>query len=471
RRRSADPDPESERGVGDLDLGQHRVLDAVQGGGHLFVDAPPGVDVPGTVAAVAAQAAAEGKHVLYVPGTKRAVEAVHAGMRALGLGDLVLDLGSDTRWRDTAARRLVDGLDARAPEADPDVPRMRRELGEARAALAGYVSALHGVRAPWDASAYLAMQELAELTSQRPGPRTQVRLDPEALAMTVVERQHAREELARAAALGAFRLRASDTPWYGVVLTSAEHATETLARVRRLAALMPALVDQVAATASQTGLDEAVTLRQWSDQLELLEGIRASLDIFLPAVFERSATDMAAAAASRTWRAEHGITLSWGARRRLRKQARDLLRPGVAVPDLHAELEAVQARRELWRRHCAGGGWPRLPEGMTDILATEHDVLAEVGPLQEVLSPSLGGADLRDVPLRELQNRLERLGDDDATLRQMPERAGVLGHLHRPGLRPLGEDLTARRVPTELVGAEFDLAWWSSLLEELLRND
>src|SRR5690606_13884973 len=133
--------------------------------------------------------------------------------------------------------------------------------------------------------------------------------DPQAVEMTLAERQHAREELARAAALGAFRLRASDTPWYGAVLTSAEHATQTLARVRDLDRLLPTLIDQVEATAAQTGLDEATTLRQWSEQLELLEGIRSSLDIFLPQVFERSAADLAAATASRAWRDQHGIDL------------------------------------------------------------------------------------------------------------------------------------------------------------------
>lgn len=470
-RRLADPDPESELGVGDLDAGQHRVLDAVAGGGHLLVDAPPGVDVPATVAALAAQAAAEGKRVLYVPGTKRAGESLHASLRSLGLADLVLDLGADTHWRETAADRLVDGLDARAPEFDPHVAEMRYELGQARAALSDYIHALHTARRPWDASAYLAMQELAELTSQRPGPRTQVRLDPKAVEMTLAERQHAREELAHAAALGAFRLRASDTPWYGAVLTGSEHATETLKRVRELAALLPTLREQVEATAAQTGLDVAHTLGQWSEQLELLEGIRASLDVFVPQVFERSANDMAAAAASRAWRERHGITLSWGERRRLKKQAKDLLRPGVAVADVHAELLAVQARRELWRRHCAGGGWPRLPEGMTNILSTEHDVRRLVEPLQDVLSPAMGDVDLLDVPLADLHSKLDRLGDDDATLRQMPERAGVLGVLKRLGLGPLVEDLTARRVPTELVGPEFDLAWWSSLLEQLLRGD
>src|SRR5690606_10335526 len=243
--------------------------------------------------------------------------------------------------RPAARRRSRRARPRGGPRRAEDAPRAGRGPGGARGLrerVARRPRAVGRLGVPGDAGA-----GGADVAASGPAPGGR--------AVTVLERPAARAELARAAALGAFRLRASDPPWYGVVLTSAEHATETLARVRRLAALMPTLVDQVAATASQTGLDEAVTLRQWSDQLELLEGIRASLDIFLPAVFERSATDMAAAAASRTWRAEHGITLSWGTRRRLRKQARDLLRPGVAVPDLHAELEAVQARRELWRRH------------------------------------------------------------------------------------------------------------------------
>ncbi len=470
-RRLADQDPETEPGVGDLDAGQHHVLAAVATGMHLLVDAPPGVDVPGTVAALAAQAASEGKRVLYVPGTKRAGESLQSSMRTLGLDGLVLDLGSDVHWRERAAQRLIDGLDARDPDIDDDLAATRRDLTDARAVLADYIRALHSPRPPWQASAYHAMQELAELTAARPGPRTQARLEPAALTMSVDERQHAREELARAAALGAFRLRASDTPWYGTVLTGADHAMQTMERVRRLHQVLPTLAEQVEAAAAQTGLDEAQTLRQWSEQLDLLEGIRASLDLFVPAVFERSAADMAAATGSRAWRAQKGITLSWGVRRRLRKQAKDLMRPGVAVGDLHAELLSVQARRELWRRHCAGGGWPRLPEGMTDILATEEEVAAEIAELQDVLSPSLDGVDLRDVPLGDLLTRVRRLGDDDATLRQMPERAGVLGGLARLGLQPLVDDLTARRVPTELVGAEFDLAWWSGLLEELLRTD
>ena len=66
-----DRHPDHERGVGDLDPAQQQVLDVLAGGSHLFIDAPAGCDVRGTVAAVVADAAASGRSVLYVPGHRR----------------------------------------------------------------------------------------------------------------------------------------------------------------------------------------------------------------------------------------------------------------------------------------------------------------------------------------------------------------------------------------------------------------
>src|SRR5699024_2366947 len=129
--------------------------------------------------------------------------------------------------------------------------------------------------------------------------------------------------------------RASDTPWYAAVLLSAEHATRSLEQVQNLAAALPTIRQQVAASAAQTGLDEARTLAEWEEQLELLDGISGSLDLFTADVFERSAKDLVAATASKKWRAQQQITLPRSAIRRLRKQAKDHVRPGVVVPNLH----------------------------------------------------------------------------------------------------------------------------------------
>src|SRR5699024_441255 len=55
--------------------------------------------------------------------------------------------------------------------------------------------------------------------------------------------------------------------------------------------------------------------------------------------------------------------------------------------------------------------------------------------------------------------------------RLMPERSAALAELEELGLGELVADLTARRVATGLASAELDLAWWSSVLEEILRTD
>lgn len=470
--RAEDRHPDQDVGIGDLDPTQQRVLDAVATGAHLLVDTPPGADVPTTAAAVIAQAVQAGQRVLYVPGTRRAAQGLMDRMRTLGVGEMALDLCGDTTWRSTAVQRVVDGLNPPEPEYDAgQLAADRAGLVNARTTLADFVRALHTSRQPWDASAYDALQALAGLTSQRPGPRTTVRLQGAVVTMDVHEREHAREELARAAALGAFRLRAADTPWFGAELTSAEHAVRTLGKVRELSELLPALIEQVEATAAQTGLDEAETFTVWSQHLTLLEGVRASLDVFTPQVLERSAADMAAATASRPVRQERAIDMGWAARQRLRRQAKDLLRPGVSVGDLHQELVTVQRLREQWRTHSSSGGWPHLPEGLRTSVRTSEEVGGLLDELNPVLSPTTGGQDLHDIPLADLSARLERLGADDAAVRQMPERAAVLSVLNSMGLAPLVQDLTSRRVPTALVGAEFELAWWSSVLEEVLATD
>src|SRR5699024_5572387 len=130
-----------------------------------------------------------------------------------------------------------------------------------------------------------------------------------------------------------------------------------------------------------------------------------------------------------------------------------------------------ERRREQWRRACSGGAWPHLPEGLGRSLDTHARVSELLADLNDVLSPTLAGQDLADVPLPDLAVRLERLGADDDSVRQMPERAAALSVLNSLGLGELVTDLTTRRVPTELVGAEFELAWWSSVLEEMLTAD
>ncbi|MBD8079015.1 hypothetical protein IF651_08095 [Cellulosimicrobium arenosum] len=471
--RVGDADPVHERGVGDLDPSQRHVVDILTTGAHLFVDAPAGADVTGTLAAVVAEAAASGRHVLYVPGHRRAADALLARLDALGLGGLALDVAPTSTWRTDVSHRLLAAMASEAEEVDQDaLERTRDALLGSRARLAGYIEALHLVREPWNVSAYDALQALARLTAERPAPDTRVRLDPDVVLGVATARGHYGKLLRDAADLGAFTARATSNPWAGADLTTAEDAQRVLVHVERLRSqTLPQLRRQADEVARSTGLDAPTTLRQWGDQLTMLGGMRGTLDVFRPMIFERTAQDMVEATATKQWREERAIDMGWFARRRLRRQARDMVRPGVRVDDLHASLVEVQAQRRVWQAQCPGGGWPTLPEGLAAIEDTYEAVRIDVEELEPVLAGTAQGAGLLDASLADLADRLDALAEGSAALDVLPTRTGLLRTLETAGLADLLQDLSERRVAPELVAAELELAWWSSVFEQVLAQD
>ena len=473
RAQGGDRDPQLDRGLGDLDPAQQHLLDVVATGAHVFVDAPAGADVTGTLAALVADAAAAGRTVLYVPGHRRAAVALAERLERLGAGDLLLDIAPEAGWRTAATRRMLAAMTLEPPVVDD---RGRDELHRAlvghREALRGYVRGLHAPRQPWNVSAYDALQELARLTSARPTPRTTVRLDPDvARVLDGPARTKAAADLRRAGELGAFSLRPSDTPWYGADLRTAADAATALARVERLITTLPDVMGRAEAAAVDIGLTAPASIAEWAAQLALVDEVRASLDLFQPLVFERTAADLVAATASKAWRAERGIEMGRFVRRRLRRQARDMVRPGRPVADLHAALLDVQRRRELWQEHCPGGGWPRLPDGLEVVEADFQAVRTDLDALDEVLAPTPEGAGLAALTIAELTDRLSRLKAGAAALDSLPSRTALVRHLRGAGLGALVDDLAERRVAPTMAAAELDLAWWSTVFELILALD
>ena len=469
-----DRDPAHERGVGDLDPAQQHVLDVVATGSHLFVDSPTGADESGTIAAIVADAAAAGRTVLYVPGHRRAAVALTERLAAHGLHDLLLDIAPEAGWRTAAARRLLGAMTMEAPVVDArGVQALRSDLVGHREALRAYVTGLHTPREPFGVSAYDALQHLAQLTSTRPAPRTTVRLAPEvASALDAPGRARLGADLRRAGELGAYEVRPGDTPWYGADLRT--HADADVAR-RRLARLLddtlPRLAERAVQVESETGLVPAQSIDAWGEQLGMLDGVRASLDLFLPIVFERTASDLVAATATKEWRAERAVPMGYWLRRRLRRQARDMVRPGRPVADLHSALQQVQERREIWQAHCPSGGWPRLPEGLEALEAEYRGVREDLEALDQVLAGTPGGAGLCTMPLDALTERLSRLRATQDALDTLPDRTGLLHQLRAAGLAGLVDDLAERRVAPQAAPAELELAWWSTVIEQILAQD
>ena len=472
--RACDRPPEAERGAGDLDPAQLDAVEAVGSGASLLLDAPPGSDVAATLAAVVADAAASGRTVLHVPATGADGHAVADALRDLGLGDLVLDLTEDASWRRHAAEGIKEALGATPPELDvAAIVDMRERLTAVRERLTRYVGALHERRAPWGVSAYDALQKLADLTTGRVRARTKTRIASDHLE------QLDEEGLARAAALltrarrlGVFDPRSRASAWNGIRVIDIDEATDVLARLSRLAdELLPAVLRHTAEVASSTGLTRATTLADWCEQLEMLDGVRDCLDVFVPEVFERSAADMVIATATRRWRDERSIEMNASTRRRFIRQAKDLVRPGREVGDLHAELVKVQQRREVWRRHDPDGGWPSLPPGLDEMQATADRARRAVREIQPVLGRAEDAPDLMTMRLGDLETRTRALAEDDATAQALPDRGRAMAELDEMGLIPLAEDLADRRVEADQIEDELTYCWWSSLLARILRDD
>lgn len=472
--RRGDGDPVVERGVGDLDDAQRHVVDTLVAGGHFAVDAPSGSDVVGTVAAVLAEAAASGRGVLYVTGHRRAAEAVEARLGDLGLGGLTFEVEPDPSWRTAAANRLLTAMAAEPQQTDLEGhAEVMDALVGSRARLSAYIEALHLPREPWGVSAYDALQALARLMSGRPAPTTEVRLGSEVTrALDTQTRAAAAGDLRRAAELGAFARGAAATPWYEADLVTAEDARDVLVRLDRLRGqTLPRLQGQLDHVVAQTGLERPQSLAAWAAQITMLGGMRGTLDVFQPLVFEQSVAELVQATATKEQRLAEGVEMGSIARRRLVRRAKDLLRPGVRVDDLHAALLQVEAQRAVWAAHCPAGTWPRLPEGLGEIEDTYEAVRIDITELERVLAGTPGGGNLGPLTFDELDARLAALDADRGALADLPARTAALRRARRHGLGELVEDLARRSVPAAHVADELELAWWASVFEHVVAAD
>src|SRR5690606_27135863 len=111
---------------------------------------------------------------------------------------------------------------------------------------------------------------------------------------------------------------------------------------------------------AQTRMRPFSTIGEMGDYLRLLEGIRGTLDRFSPTVFERPLGDLIKAHGSR----KDAGAMSGVDRRRLRRLAREYVRPGAHIGDMHEALVRIQAQRTLWQRHVDAGVAPEVPLGI-----------------------------------------------------------------------------------------------------------
>ncbi|MDO5720476.1 MAG: prevent-host-death family protein [Actinomycetaceae bacterium] len=460
-----DRDPWKERGIGDQLPEQLDRVEAAAAGANILFDTAGDVDASSTVASILVDAAVNGKKALFVSADRHHNARLWSVLHEHNLAHSTARLDGSEDSADAFTRTLRDIFRDDPTFADRDAIELARtELRRVRSTLAAHTEELHRTHATWGVSPHDALQVLTDLTSMRPGPRTSVRLNADALTKLAEDKDDvAKATLQRACEQGMFAPTSAQDAWFGAVISASEQVGPVLERIERLATeTIPTLRINMTSTAGQIGLTPATTFDEWEEQLRMLDGIREALDVFQPAIFERSAADMVIATASKQWRRDNDFEMKRSVRNRLKKQAKDLLRPGRYVDDLNAELRKVQKQREIWRRHCEAGGWPKLPPNLDEMVALAASARQDLEKLNPHLATAHGN--LTRIDIGELSALIERLNSDPSGAAQLPQLIETLKVLHGFGLDAFVKDIRSRRVPASLVEKELDLAWWASAL-------
>ena len=115
------------------------------------------------------------------------------------------------------------------------------------------------------------------------------------------------------------------------------------------------------------------------------------------------------------------------------------------------------------------GGWPVLPSKLDEIISTQEALVSNMTALDTVLSTTPAGGNLETADFEKVEARLKALLDDRKALDTLPERCLLEQEFASAGLNELVADLNARRVSVEQVRGEVQLAWWTTVFEDIVR--
>ncbi len=456
-----DPDdraPASDTLLLDADAEQEAVLARITAGQSLAVHTLPGTGGTQTVINAVGQLVRAGKRVLVVSARRSTLDGVAHRLRGIHLDGLAVT--------PTALRSdLIRAIGRNEKTAQPNVSDIDDALVRLRAVLRDYRDALVRTRDDLGVSVLEITRELTRLASLPVPPSSTARLSADALAKLAGDRGDAARTLALAARLGEFRVGPDDSPWYGVSFETTDEAREAHALAGRLhRSGVPELLERGYELISQTRMRPFATLDELGEYLRLLHGIRDSLDRFQPVAFERPLSDMIKAHGSR----RDASGMSGAQRRRLKRLARELVRPGVHVSDMHAALTRIQHQRAQWKHLVESVSAPEIPLGLADVQVEWQRVEGDLASLDEALGR---GTRLASLPVERLIRTLAGLAAESDVFENIVERAELRATLADLGLAPLLTELSVRHVDEERVGEELEFTWWQSALEHLLRTD
>nr|WP_198147989.1 AAA family ATPase [Microbacterium sp. XT11] len=450
--------PASDNLLLDADAEQEAVLARIAAGHSMTIATLPGTGGTQTVINALGELVRAGKRVLVVSARRSTLDGVRHRLAGIGLDSLAVSPATLRRDLVRAIGRNEKAVAPKVSDVDDALVRLRTVLRDYRQALTAPVPGTN-------ASVLDATRHLTRLASLPHPPSTTARLSQDTLRRLAGDRSEAAAALAHAARLGEFRFGPDDSPWYGVSFTSTEAARAAHELASRLhAASVPALLERGYALIAQTHMRPFATVDELGEYLRLLEGIRDSLDRFSPTVFERPLGELIQAHGSR----RDAPGMSSANRRRLRRLAKEYVRPGVHITEMHEALLRIQTQRTQWQRYVDAGVAPEIPIGLAEVHASWQRVDAELAELDAARGRR---EPLASLPVARLVRTLAGLAAKSDVFENLVERATLRDRLAGLGLEPLLTELSVRHVSEDRVGDELEFAWWQSLLERALQDN
>lgn len=450
--------------VADADLTQQRIVARALRGENFAVETLPGCGYTQTVINTVSALALDGKRVVISAGRRQTLNELADRFSELGLPGLAVR--SSATWLDVIAAI------SRHEKAQPvDTSQPRTDLAEATAHFQSYTSALERRDTEFDISIGEVLQRLALLSSMPHAPETGARIE-KAFLQQHQNREPAIALLQRAEELGEFKFGPEDSAWFQAKFDSPEEVRGAIEKAQALRDRdFSVLRQKMAEFTERVNFKPADSVEQWGAYLRLFVGIRDTLDRFIADVFDRPLTELITATASRKETGVGRSQMSGGNRRRLKKLAKEYLRPAMHVADLNLALRQIQEQREQWHLYSNSVAAPQVPLGLSEVQEIYESFVSDLDRLERHLDSSVSKVPMLRLSLAQLERRFESLVNDTDALNNLEARAALSAQLAAAGLEPLKRELARLHTPREHIAVEFDLCWWQSILEVLIQRD
>ena len=445
--------------VTDSDSTQTRIVSRALAGTSFAVESLPGCGYTQTVVLLVSALTHQGKRVLVLAPRRQTLDELANRFAQVGLPGL--GIRSSSTWLD-----MISAI-SRNEKAQPvNYTELAARRDSTREEVANYFADFEKVDGELGVSIEQALEELARLSGASKAPVNEARIDADQLGRHR-DLTFAGTLLRQAHELGMFEIGPNESAWF---MAKFENPLDVPRKLQLAKSLyensFQVLSSQLAEFTATVEFKPARTVSDWVNYLELFVGIRATLDKFKPEVFDRPLTELILATAPR----KDKSVMSGANRSRLKKLAKEYLRPGLHVSDMHESLKAIQLQRDAWGKHCLVAKPPQVPLGIKEAQQAVNSFVSELGLLQALLSEVTLAEPLISQPLTELTKTLRSLSEDTKILDNYDERSMTIQRLEEAGLGPLAVELANLHTSKDDLQAELELAWWKSALETLLER-